>query len=63
VEANRCEMDHVYNWAQFNRTRADEIIPACSYHNRDRATHPNKYQLHKAHDGRWLFKTTRRQRR
>jgi hypothetical protein len=63
VEANRCEMDHVYNWAQFNRTRADEIIPACSYHNRDRATHPNKYQLHKAHDGRWLFKTTGRQRR
>jgi hypothetical protein len=63
VEANRCEMDHVYSWAVFNRTRADEVIPACSYHNRDRADHPDKYQLHKGHDGRWLFKQTRRQRR
>jgi hypothetical protein len=63
VEAGRCEMDHVYSWALYQRTRPDEIIPACSYHNRNRADHPDRYRLTKTADGRWLFKTTGRQRR
>jgi hypothetical protein len=56
-------MDHVFSWAVFNRTRADEVIPACGYHNRNRADHPERYRLTKTADGRWLFKTTGRQRR
>lgn len=62
IDANRCEMDHVYSWALYQRTRHDEIIPACGYHNRDRADHPRKYQLGKTSDGRWRFKTVGRYR-
>lgn len=60
VEAKYCDLDHVFNWSDFHRTRPDEIIPACGYHNRDRAEHPDKYRLEKLPDGRWHFTTDRR---
>lgn len=53
VEATHCQLDHVYDWAIFHRTRLDEIVPACAYHNRDRAKYPSKYTLTKRDDGRW----------
>jgi Domain of unknown function (DUF222) len=53
VPAKWTEMDHVYPWAQHRRTRLDEIAPACDYHNRDRARHPDKYVARRRPDGRW----------
>jgi hypothetical protein len=53
VPAKWTEMDHVHPWAQHRRTRLDEIAPACDYHNRDRAKHPDRYIASRQSNGRW----------
>ncbi|WP_155349169.1 HNH endonuclease signature motif containing protein, partial [Acrocarpospora pleiomorpha] len=55
IPADMCEIDHVTGWAEGGSTDLDQLAPACAWHNRDKAAHPDRYRLRRNHDGTWTL--------
>ncbi|GAA1017853.1 hypothetical protein Aple_027630 [Acrocarpospora pleiomorpha] len=55
IPADMCEIDHVTGWAEGGTTDLDQLAPACAWHNRDKATHPDRYRTRRNHDGTWTL--------
>ncbi|MBO3753056.1 DUF222 domain-containing protein [Streptosporangiaceae bacterium NEAU-GS5] len=55
IPAHLCQVDHVDPWAAGGRTDLDRLAPCCGFHNRDRAVHPQRYELRRAAGGRWAL--------
>jgi hypothetical protein len=55
IPADMSEIDHVTGWADGGTTDLDQLAPACSWHNRDKATHPDRYHTRRNHDGTWTL--------
>ncbi|WP_155351643.1 HNH endonuclease signature motif containing protein, partial [Acrocarpospora pleiomorpha] len=55
IPADMCEIDHVQGWADGGTTDLNQLAPACTWHNRDKATHPDRYRTHRNHDGTWTL--------
>ncbi|GAA0966451.1 hypothetical protein GCM10009555_008350 [Acrocarpospora macrocephala] len=55
IPADMAEIDHVKGWAEGGTTDLDLLAPACTWHNRDKATHPDRYRTRRNHDGTWTL--------
>ncbi|GAA0981198.1 hypothetical protein GCM10009555_048890 [Acrocarpospora macrocephala] len=55
IPADMAEIDHVQGWAEGGTTDLDLLAPACTWHNRDKATHPDRYRTRRNHDGTWTL--------
>ncbi|MEO3863668.1 hypothetical protein ABGB08_53115, partial [Acrocarpospora sp. B8E8] len=55
IPADMAEIDHVKGWADGGTTDLDLLAPACTWHNRDKATHPDRYRTRRNHDGTWTL--------
>ncbi|MEO3854769.1 hypothetical protein [Acrocarpospora sp. B8E8] len=55
IPADMAEIDHVKGWAEGGTTDLDLLAPACTWHNRDKATHPDHYRTRRNHDGTWTL--------
>ncbi|WP_425544331.1 DUF222 domain-containing protein, partial [Acrocarpospora macrocephala] len=55
IPADMAEIDHVQGWAEGGTTDLDQLAPACTWHNRDKATHPDRYRTRRNHDGTWTL--------
>ncbi|WP_218038953.1 HNH endonuclease signature motif containing protein, partial [Acrocarpospora pleiomorpha] len=55
IPADMCEIDHVQGWAEGGTTDLDQLAPACAWHNRDKAAHPDRYRLRRNDDGTWTL--------
>ncbi|WP_218038709.1 HNH endonuclease signature motif containing protein, partial [Acrocarpospora pleiomorpha] len=55
IPADMCEIDHVKGWAEGGTTDLDLLAPACTWHNRDKAAHPERYCVRRNEDGTWTL--------
>ena len=55
IPAHLCQVDHVDPWADGGRTDLDRLAPCCGFHNRDRAIHPERYEVRQVKPGRWAL--------
>ncbi|WP_218038338.1 HNH endonuclease signature motif containing protein, partial [Acrocarpospora pleiomorpha] len=55
IPADMCEIDHVKGWVDGGTTDLDQLAPACAWHNRDKAAHPDRYRTRRNHDGTWTL--------
>ncbi|MEO3860192.1 DUF222 domain-containing protein [Acrocarpospora sp. B8E8] len=55
IPADMAEIDHVKGWAEGGTTDLDLLAPACTWHNRDKATHPDRYRTRRNPDGTWTL--------
>ncbi|MEO3863188.1 hypothetical protein [Acrocarpospora sp. B8E8] len=55
IPADMAEIDHVKGWADGGATDLDLLAPACTWHNRDKATHPDRYRTRRNPDGTWTL--------
>ncbi|WP_218041062.1 HNH endonuclease signature motif containing protein, partial [Acrocarpospora macrocephala] len=55
IPADMAEIDHIKGWAEGGTTDLDLLAPACTWHNRDKATHPDRYRTRRNHDGTWTL--------
>ncbi|MBP2702291.1 DUF222 domain-containing protein [Microbispora sp. RL4-1S] len=55
IPADMAEVDHVYGWIDDGVTNLDVLAPACTFHNRDKFTHPDRYTARRNPDGTWTL--------
>ncbi|GAA0357202.1 hypothetical protein GCM10009530_03030 [Microbispora corallina] len=55
IPADMAEVDHVTGWADGGTTDLDHLAPACGWHNRDKAVHPERYLPRRNDDGTWTL--------
>ncbi|MBD2892937.1 hypothetical protein amrb99_18570 [Actinomadura sp. RB99] len=57
VPGTLCEVDHVHGWALGNSpTDIDQLTLTCGWHNRFKHTSPDKIQITKDQDGRYIYR-------
>ncbi|MCT9932712.1 HNH endonuclease [Planotetraspora sp. A-T 1434] len=55
IPADMAEIDHVNGWINGSATDLEDMAPACTWHNRDKAAHPDRYTTHRNPDGTWTL--------
>ncbi|WP_307848287.1 DUF222 domain-containing protein [Microbispora oryzae] len=55
IPATMTEVDHVHGWIDDGVTNLDLLAPACTFHNRDKFTHPHRYTTHRNPNGTWTL--------
>ncbi|MCT9933408.1 HNH endonuclease [Planotetraspora sp. A-T 1434] len=55
IPADMAEIDHVNGWINGGATDLEDMAPACTWHNRDKAAHPDRYTTHRNPDGTWTL--------
>ncbi|MBP2708522.1 DUF222 domain-containing protein [Microbispora sp. RL4-1S] len=55
IPADMAEVDHVQGWIDDGVTNLDLLAPACTFHNRDKFTHPHRYTTHRNPDDTWTL--------
>ncbi|MBP2703201.1 DUF222 domain-containing protein [Microbispora sp. RL4-1S] len=55
IPATMTEVDHVHGWIDDGVTNLDLLAPACTFHNRDKFTHPHRYTTHRSPNGTWTL--------
>ncbi|MBP2706049.1 DUF222 domain-containing protein [Microbispora sp. RL4-1S] len=55
IPADMAEVDHVHGWIDDGVTNLDLLAPACTFHNRDKFTHPDRYTTHRNPNGTWTL--------
>ncbi|MBP2705082.1 DUF222 domain-containing protein [Microbispora sp. RL4-1S] len=55
IPADMAEVDHVHGWIDDGVTNLDLLAPACTFHNRDKFTHPHRYTTHRNPNGTWTL--------
>ncbi|MBP2705235.1 DUF222 domain-containing protein [Microbispora sp. RL4-1S] len=55
IPATMAEVDHVHGWIDDGVTNLDLLAPACTFHNRDKFTHPDRYTTHRNPNGTWTL--------
>ncbi|MBP2702862.1 DUF222 domain-containing protein [Microbispora sp. RL4-1S] len=55
IPATMAEVDHVQGWIDDGVTNLDLLAPACTFHNRDKFTHPERYTTHRNENGTWTL--------
>ncbi|MEZ0071090.1 DUF222 domain-containing protein [Planotetraspora sp. GP83] len=55
IPSDMTEIDHVKGWINGSDTNLDDLAPACPWHNRDKAAHPDRYTTHRNPDGTWTL--------
>ncbi|WP_370021958.1 HNH endonuclease signature motif containing protein [Planotetraspora sp. GP83] len=54
IPADMSEIDHVKGWVDDGVTDLDELAPACTWHNRDKAA-PARYTVRRNDDSTWTL--------
>ncbi|MEO3855233.1 DUF222 domain-containing protein [Acrocarpospora sp. B8E8] len=55
IPARLCQIDHIDPWVVGGQTNLDRLAPCCGFHNRDRAIHPERYELRKVGPNQWAL--------
>ncbi|MEU8800261.1 DUF222 domain-containing protein [Spirillospora sp. NPDC048819] len=56
VPGTSCEVDHVRGWALGSSTDIDQLALACRWHNQFKHTHPDRLDIEKGRDGRYVYR-------
>ncbi|MBP2703116.1 DUF222 domain-containing protein [Microbispora sp. RL4-1S] len=55
IPADMAEVDHVHGWIDDGVTNLDLLAPACTFHNRDKFAHPDRYTARRNPDDTWTL--------
>ncbi|MBP2705370.1 DUF222 domain-containing protein [Microbispora sp. RL4-1S] len=55
IPADMAEVDHVHGWIDDGVTNLDLLAPACTFHNRDKFSHPDRYTIRRNPNGTWTL--------
>ncbi|MBP2707752.1 DUF222 domain-containing protein [Microbispora sp. RL4-1S] len=55
IPATMAEVDHVNGWIDDGVTNLDLLAPACTFHNRDKFAHPERYTARRNPYGTWTL--------